>query len=124
MEWTPIVDCAYDATISVGTITDTGVVTIQLVDFAGNNLTEIGGFSFYMTTDAAGVTLETLGAEAAVSTYGICNTVTATSAYMCTSDATGKFAVTLDGDGVVSNYLHVVLPSGKVVHSAVITFTS
>ena len=124
MEWTPIVDAAYDCDISVGTIAATGVITIQLKDYAGNNLTEISGFDFYMTTDAAGVTIETLGAEAAVATYGICNIITATSVYKCTTDATGKFAVTLDGDGAVSNYLHVILPNGRVKHSAVITFTS
>jgi len=34
MEWTTEVGCAYSATITVGTITDTGNVTIQLKDFS------------------------------------------------------------------------------------------
>jgi hypothetical protein len=124
MEWTPIVDCAYDCDISVGTITATGVVTMQFKDFAGNNLTEICGFSFYVTTDAAGLTIEQFGAEATIATYGICNVVTALTAYMCTTDAAGKCAVTLDGSTTVNNYIHIVLPNGKIKHSTIIAFTS
>ena len=124
MEWTTEIGCAYSATITVGTITATGDVTIQLKDYAGNNLTVPNGVMVYFTTDAAGQTIETLGAEATIATNGICNVVTATSVYYCISEATGLIDLTLDGDGAVSNYLHVVLPNGKIVHSGVITFTS
>jgi len=126
MEWTTEVGCAYSATITVGTITDTGNVTIQLKDFAGNALTVPNGVMVYFTTDAAGQTIETLGAEATITTHGICNVVTATSVYYCISEATGLIDLTLDGDygNSATVYLHVVLPNGKIVHSAVITFTS
>ena len=121
-KWIP--NTAWGATITVGTITSTGIVTVQLNDFAGNALTVRQGVMVYITTDALGQTIEALGAEAVVATHGICNVVTATSVYYCISEITGIFALTLDGDGAVSNYLHVVLPNGQIVSSGVITFTS
>lgn len=122
MEWTPIVDAAYDAAISVGTITSTGNVTIQLKDYAGNNLKEIGVVAMYITSDAAGLTTSTV-ASATAST-GIVHEITAGYAYQIISETDGSAVVTLDGTTNCNRYMHVVLPHGRLRHSKVITFTS
>ncbi len=124
MEWTTEVGCAYSATITVGTITSTGSVAVQLKDFAGNNLTDKNAVLIYFTTDAAGDTIEELGAAATITTNGIIFSLLTKYTYMVISEDTGLFDVTLDGDGAVSIYMHVVLPNGKVLHSDVITFSS
>ena len=122
MEWTPIVDAAYDCSISVGTITTTGVITLQLKDYAGNDLQEIGRVTCYITSDAAGLTQSTV-TSLAISTDGILHTIHDTYSYELISETDGDIDLAIDGTGANSRYLHVVLPNGRVKHSAVITFT-
>lgn len=122
MEWTPIIDCAYDCDISVGTITTTGVITIQLKDFQGKDLKEIGRVTCYITSDAAGLTTSTV-TSLAISTDGILHTIHDTYSYELISETDGDIDLAIDGTGANSRYLHVVLPNGRVKHSAIITFT-
>ena len=122
MEWTPIIDCAYDCTITVGTVTDTGLVTVQLKDFAGNNLKQISRVTAYISSDAAGLTTSTVTSATVAS--GIQNSIEATKTYEFISEVDGSFSTTLDGTGANSRYLQVCLPNGKVVASPIITFTS
>ena len=121
MEWTPIVDAAYDCSISVGTIAATGDISVQLKDYAGNNLTEIGVVGMYITSDAAGLT-STQVASATADT-GIVHQITQYCAYKLISNASGLSVVELDGSGASTAYMHVVLPNGRVRHSAAIVFT-
>ena len=58
MEWTSIIDCAYDATITLsGSASTTRKLTIQLLDYAGNNLTVKNVVYWYISSDAAGEVL-------------------------------------------------------------------
>ena len=124
MEWTTETDCAYGATFTIGAAGATMTCTIQLTDFAGNALTVKNAVLIYATTDAAGNTIETLGAEAVVATHGICNVILATSCYLLVTENTGIVALTIDGDGATDTYINLVLPNGKVVTSGVMAFDS
>jgi len=125
MEWTPIVDCAYSANITLGAASATCVVSIQLKDFAGNNLTVKNAVSFYISSDVGGDTTSTV-ASVAIGSYGIIHAIEATKAYQLISENDGTIAVTLTtaGTGANNRYLQVVLPNGKVVASGIIAFTS
>lgn len=123
MEWTPIIDVAYDCTITVGTISATGPVTIQLKDFAGNDLTVKSAVSCYISSDSAGETTSTV-TSIVILTDGILYKLEDTKAYLLISESDGDIGLTLNGTGANSRYLNVVLPSGKIVTSDVITFTS
>ena len=124
MEWTTEVGCAYTATFTIAAEGATVLVSVQLKDYAGNALKVKNAVMFYMTTDAAGNVIETLGTDAVVATHGIINIVTTNSVYLCVTEDTGIFAVTLDGTGHLDNYMNVVLPNGKVVTSGAIHFSS
>jgi len=115
---------ADDAAFTIAAEGATVVVSVQLKDYMGNALTVKNAVMFYMTTDAAGNVIETLGTDAVVATHGIINIVTTNSVYLCVTEDTGIFAVTLDGTGHLDNYMNVVLPNGKVVTSGAIHFSS
>ena len=115
---------AYDVDFTIATSGATMVVSCQLKDFAGNALTGKNAVMMYVTTDADGNTLEAMGAEAVVATNGFVNIIIATSMYYCVTEDNGVVAFTLDGDGAVSNYVNIVVPSGKVITSEVVTFSA
>ena len=121
MEWTTLKNVAASCTISVGTATTACVVTVQLKDWAGNNLTEPGVVMGYISSDAAGLTQSTV-TSATVATGGQFS-IEATKAYMFLSTAAGSFSTSLDGTGANSRYFNIVLSNGRVVHSTIITFT-
>lgn len=123
MEWTPIIDCAYDCTITVGTIAATGPVTIQLKDFEGKNLTVKGAVDAYISSDVNGETTSTV-TSIVILADGILHKIEDTKAYHLISESNGSITLTLNGTGANSRYLNVVLPNGKIVTSSIITFTS
>ena len=123
MEWTPIVDCAYDCTITVGTATDTCACVIQLLDFAGNDLTVPGTVDIYFTSDSSGQVMADV-TDCASGTDGDLLELLTDFYFMAVSEADGDIDVTLDGSGADTVYMNVRLPNGKVVISSVITFTS
>ena len=124
MEWTPIIDCAYDANIVVGVETATVDITIQLVDFAGDALKEAASILCYVSSDADGLTygdfdsMDTTGDGA-----GDCLEVVADIVWLLISEEDGTIAVTADGSGGDTMYLNLIMPNGKIVHSDIITFT-
>ena len=122
MEWTPIVDCAYDASITVGTVTESGTVTVALKDFAGNALKNINRVTAYISSDVDGLTTSTVSSATIVT--GIQNSIEATKSYEFISETDGTFSTTLDGTGANSRYLQVCLANGKVVASPIVTFTN
>jgi len=122
MEWSSWIDCAYDCDISVGTITDTGNITIQLKDFEGKNLNVKSRVSMYISSDSDGLTTSTVTSAAA--STGIVNKIYDTYSYEIISETDGSAVITLDGTTNCSRYMNVVLPNGKVVTSGIITFTS
>lgn len=124
MEWTPIIDCAYAASFTIGSVGATMTCTIQLKDFAGKNLTVKSGILVYFTTDADGNTKEELGASVVVATHGIVYELTSKYDYLLITEDNGVVAITVDGDGATSTYVNVVLPDGKVATSSVMAFNA
>jgi len=125
MEWTPIVDCVYDATISVGDESGTTItVTIQLKDYAGNNMTIASGITMYCATDAAGITygVNDMTTDIAAATGTLAVTLTA-GVYQLVSTATGSIVLTCtDSSDSTACYLVLVMPNGKLVVSGAVTF--
>jgi len=124
MEWTPIVGCAYGATIVVATPTTTADITIQLTDFAGNALTEAASIMCYVSSDADGLTYGDFDSmDTTSSGAGDCLEVVADILWLLISEEDGTIAVTADGSGADTMYLNLVMPNGRIVHSTVITFS-
>jgi len=126
MEWTHEVDCAYDAAISLGDADGTCVVSIQLKDWAGNNLTIKNAVKFYMTSDVDGDAKADVASAAISGALGIIYDLVDTYSYQLISEDDGTIAVLLTtiGTGANNRYLQLVLPNGKVIPSAIIAFTS
>ncbi len=118
MEWTPIIDCAYDATITVGTTaSNKAKVTVQLKDFAGNNLTVANTVLVYLASDSTGLTVIStiIGTELAINTNGTLAVLTTKIASLIVSTAAGLFDIDLeDGSNKSTFYLVVIMPNGKL----------
>jgi len=113
---------AANAVFTIAASAATIVVSVQLKDFAGNNLTEMNKVDWYISSDITGLTASTV-TSATVAT-GIQGTIVDTYSYYSVSTAAGEFSTTLDGTGANSRYMNVVLPNGRVIHSAIITFSA
>lgn len=122
MEWTPIVDCAYDCTITPGAATTTCKCAIQLLDFAGNDLTVPGVVMVYFSTDSTGLSVATV-TDITNGGDGALVDLLDTELALLISATDGDIDVTLDGTGDVDYYCVVVLPNGKIVTSSVIEIT-
>lgn len=122
MEWTMEIGCAYDADFSIGTLTGTGNISVQLKDYAGNNLTEMNAVKMYMTSDAAGQTTAQIAAYTAAT--GEMHEITQYVAYHVITNTSGLAIITLDGSGVSTTYMHIVLPNGRVKHSNIIKWAA
>jgi len=123
MEWTTEVGCAYTASFALGSTGSTRDVTIQLKDFAGNNLTVKNVILVYYSTDPAADAGETLGATTVLATHGIIETLEDKKFELLITEDNGIVAITVDGDSAVSIYVNVILPNGKVVTSQIVEFT-
>jgi hypothetical protein len=126
MEWTPIVDCAYNADITVPAISsDTFAVTIQLKDFEGNNLKVPAVIHAHVTTDAAGLLTEVLTSEISKTSSGsgVVNILLAKYSWQLISDADGYITIDCTDTGTTDIYLVLVMPDGSLVVSGVMAFT-
>ncbi len=127
MEWTPIIDCAYDAVITVGAeSSDVITCAIQLKDFAGNDMKVPSCIYAYYSGDAAGADIVattwsgghdngtdgeyTVGATDGVDMHLISE-----------SDGDIDLAIT-ETTATHTGYLVLVMPNGKLVVSDAITF--
>lgn len=121
MEWTPIVDCAYDAVITPGDAHATTVATtIQLKDYAGNNLTVPAAVIAYLSEDADGLDFNdvTLTADLSAS-VGYRAILLAYKSYLLVSTAAGAITVSIQFDDNADDfYLIVVMPDGRRVVSS------
>jgi len=121
MEWTTEVGCAYDADITVGTTaSNKAKVTVQLKDYAGNNLTVPNNVLVRISDVATGLSTPStaIGSEVAINTNGDLAVLLTKVAYLVTSTAAGLFDVDLEDTSNKSTfYLVVVLPNGKLVVS-------
>lgn len=112
------------ATIVVGD-EETNVVNvaIQLTDGNGDNLDNVAGVLAYLSDAATGDGLATTAADSvAIGTDGVLAELVAGSAYVLISDATGAVDIDVTQDAADTLYLILVLPSGKVIASSVLTF--
>ena len=124
MEWVTEIGCAYDATITVATAAGaTKAVTIQLKDYAGNNLTVKNCVDAYVSTESNG---DTVGAVTSIVklTNGDVMSKDTTTSVKFLSESNGLIDCTIDGTGVGSVYLNVVLHNGRIVTSSIITFNA
>lgn len=125
MEWTPIQDCAYDADITVGTLSgDTYPITIQLKDFAGNNLTVPAGVMAYYADSATGLDPTDVSTDLATTSGGAGAVLIflASYLYLLISEADGTIAVDSEDSGTDDQYLVLVMPDGRLVVSGVLTY--
>ena len=126
MEWTPIVDCAYDATITVPTISsDTFAVTIQLKDYAGNDLTVPAAVLCYVSSTVAGIDPVVITSEISTTSGGDGAVAIFLAKYnwQLISEADGDIAIDVTTTGAHNYYLVLVMPNGKLVVSGVLAFT-
>lgn len=123
MEWTSIVNCAYDASFTIADqVSETRLVTIQLKDFAGNNLTVPASVLCYTASNATGLTIYALAdAELLEATYGKLSILLSKTVFQLVSDATGKIDVTVTENGTDSYFLVLVI-NGKLVVSDELEF--
>jgi len=121
MEWTMEIGCAYSASFSIGAIGSSMTCTIQLKDFAGNNLAVKNAIAIYFSSDADGLETEAV-TSVDLSTHGIIYTIETLKAYHLITEANGIAAVTIDNDEAADLYVNVILPNGKVVTSSVMAF--
>ncbi len=116
-----------DADITVGAEgTNTIDVAIQLKDYLGNNVATPTYIPAYCCTTSAGTTKETttVSTETAILTDGEILVVTAKTEYTLLSEADGKIGLRFTDTGTNSFYFAIVLPTGRIVVSDVITFTT
>ncbi len=117
---------AASATISVGA-EETNVVNvaIQLTDGAGDNLDNQAAVIAYLSDAATGAGLATTAADTvAIGTDGVLAEIVSGQVYVLISDATGAVDINVTQDAADTLYLILLLPSGKVVASSVLTFTT
>lgn len=127
MEWTPIIDCVYDATITVPTISsDTFAVTIQLKDFAGNDLAVPAAIKAFVSSDSAGLDMSDLTSEITITSSGDGSAAVLLAKYswLLVSEADGDIAIDCTDTGADAKYLVLVMPNGKLVVSGIMQFTT
>lgn len=126
MEWTPIVDVAYDAAITVAaenTTAGTMAIAIQLKDYAGNDLKVRSSIWAYMSRDAYGnAVVETAFDGIAAGTDGLCREETTGSLLLLTSESDGDIDLTVSETEAFLGYLVLIMPSGRLIVSGAIQF--
>ena len=125
MEWTSIVNSAHDCTITlVGDAAATRDVTIQLKDYAGNDLKVKNVVYMYVSTDDAG-DATTIVDKIDITTNGDGDLLEllADNFWVAVSEDDGDIAITIEETDNVDVYLNVILPNGRVVTSELIEMT-
>ena len=123
MEWTPIIDCAYDATFTLVS-SDPAVVTIQLKDYAGNDLTVPASVMAWISSTATGIDPAAVSSELALTGSGDGAVLIHLTHYLyqLISEADGDIAVTITDTGTTAQYLTLLMPNGKLVVSQHLVF--
>jgi len=127
MEWTTEIGCAYSATITVADeANDKIAITVQLKDYAGNNLTVPNSITAYWASDSAGLTyaVSDLTTDLAATT-GTLAVLLTKGVYQLVSTAAGLIVMDAEDSGAsTAAYLVLVLPNGKLVVSDVVTLAA
>ncbi len=123
MEWTPIIDCAYDATITLVS-SDPAVITIQLKDFEGNDLKVPASVMAWISSTATGIDPSAISGEIALTGSGAGAVLIHLTHYLyqLISEADGDIDVTITDSGTTAQYLTLLMPNGKLVVSEHLVF--
>jgi len=125
MEWTSIVDCAYDANFTIGTESENAIeVNIQLKDFAGNDLTVAGSVMAWVSSTATGIDPSALSSEIALTGSGDGAVLIHLTHYLyqLISEADGDIDITITDTGTTAQYLTLLMPDGRLVVSGSLGF--
>lgn len=117
---------AADCSISVGAeIADARIITIQLKDMQGNNITYAEQIELTMLLNAGGLDFVVTGGTTGIaqSTAGKILAIVAKKIFRAITDITGKLVVTYTDTGTEVGFLGVRLPSGVVFVSTALTNT-
>ena len=108
--------------------TEAIIVSCQFKDAAGDDMTSARCLRGYLSADSAGQTAaSSAGLTVTAGTDGLTQVLVDSNTqnyFLMTSEADGDVDVVITdaSTGTLTNYLNVVLPSGKIVTSAAITF--
>jgi hypothetical protein len=114
------------ATFSIGAESggDAIVVSIQVTDANGNDINARTAVTAFLLADANGDAFNTASATVAAGTDGALATLVTNKAYQCITEADGDLDISITISGAATKYLAIVLPSGKMVISSVITWAA
>ena len=115
-----------DATFTIGAEAGNVInVAIQLKDGAGDDLATRAAVGFYLSDDADGDTIVAAATSLAIGTDGVAIENISNSAGVLISEADGDIDLNIgDASGAATYYLVLVMPSGELVVSSVITFAA
>lgn len=129
MEWTPIVDRVYSATFDVGDESGGNeiIISIQLKDFAGNDMKVPSCVFAYMSNDSDGADIIETTYDGTISSgtdgeYIVGATDGVDMHLISESDGDIDLSITED-TSTQTSYLVVVLPNGKLSVSGAIVFS-
>lgn len=111
-----------DATVALG-VEAANVIeaTIQLLDRRGANLGKAARLAYYLSDDDAGLTPSTVGPSVGISaTTGAIEEATASLSGWLYPTAAGAVVLDIEEAGVLTRYLNLVMPDGRIVTSAAI----
>lgn len=111
------------ASFSIATedMSDGIVVSIQLLDEDGNDLTEATAVLAILADDAAAAAINSDDYTIAAGTDGALVQLVADQVLLLVSEADGDIDVSLTIDGAATVYLILVMPNGNLVSSGAIT---
>lgn len=119
----PNLSVAADISFTVGAeSTNVVLVTVQVKNENGDNLGQKTSLRFYLSSDAAGLVPAVLTSAVAAGASGAVLATATTNGAMLLTTATGLCILSLTDTGAITRYLNVVLPSGEIVTSPVITW--
>lgn len=109
-----------NATITVGNeSTNVRVITIQLLDAYGKDVSEVTHFELHVFANAAGTAYATTGGSTgvAIGTDGALLAVVAKKIFACTSESDGDWDGTWTDTGTESVAIGIKLPNGNMIIS-------
>jgi|DEB0MinimDraft_3_1074331.scaffolds.fasta_scaffold07421_5 hypothetical protein len=114
------------ATFTVGAeATNAITVNVQLQDEAGNDIAAVAAVPWYLTSDAAGQTIPAApSGGTAAGTDGTLIEWTAQLSGLAISEADGDIDIVITDTSTRDLYLHLVLPSGFITTSGIISFST
>jgi len=126
MEWTTEVDCAYDASFTIGD-EDSNVIAvkIQLKDWAGNDLKVPASVIAYLSNVSTGLTPHPISGEITLTSGGDGDVIVllTLNCWLLISEADGDIDIDVNETGTDDLYLVLVMPNGKLIVSDALDFS-